>query len=82
MQAEQYDRTRQQQIDVGLLAPEEAQVSVEQVTNDDDVHAKRKMCMLTVHKSILLCYSLCVLHNLLSPKHECISIYSIMSTPG
>ena len=41
MQAEQYDRTRQQQVDVGLLAPEEAQVSVEQVTNwiQHDVHA-------------------------------------------
>ena len=31
MQAEHYDRTRQQQIDIGLLAPEEAQESTEQV---------------------------------------------------
>ena len=31
MQAEHYDRTRQQQVDIGLLAPEEAQASAEQV---------------------------------------------------
>lgn len=31
LQAEHYDRTRQQQIDIGLLAPEEAQASAEQV---------------------------------------------------
>lgn len=31
VQAEHYDRTRQQQIDIGLLAPEEAQASAEQV---------------------------------------------------
>ena len=31
MQANHYDRTRQQQIDIGLLAPEQAQASAEQV---------------------------------------------------
>lgn len=31
LQAEHYDRTCQQQIDIGLLAPEEAQASAEQV---------------------------------------------------
>ncbi len=33
MQAEHYDRTRQQQVDIGLLAPEEAQPSAEQVSH-------------------------------------------------
>ena len=31
MQAEHYDRTHQQQIDIGLLAPEEAQAAAKQV---------------------------------------------------
>ena len=31
MQAEHYERTRQQQVDIGLLAPEEAQQSADQV---------------------------------------------------
>ena len=31
VQAEHYNRSRQQQIDVGLLAPEEAQASIDQV---------------------------------------------------
>ena len=32
LQAEHYNRTRQQQVDIGLLAPEEAQAPAQQVT--------------------------------------------------
>ncbi|KAL0044427.1 hypothetical protein WJX82_005915 [Trebouxia sp. C0006] len=54
LQAEHYDRTRQQQVDIGLLAPEEAQASAEQgeIDASDPHHGPRAVGASALQKAL------------------------------